>query len=146
PRESTIYDDEDLPPTGGALEPQPEPQVEPVMEDPPPLRRSGRIPIPTARADPENAAPSRVQRAVQESIEAGERVHAAQAECRRIDQDDTTNNLNPATSNQGTEGLDQNLIAPNLADIALIEDLKHLLAAVEELNNDPAAPEISDEP
>ncbi|KAG6858228.1 hypothetical protein C0995_001657 [Termitomyces sp. Mi166 len=114
PRESTIYDDEDLPPTGGALEPQPEPQVEP--------------------------------RAVQESIEAEEHVRAARAERRRIDQDDATNNLNLATSNQGTEGLDQNPIAPNLANITLIEDLEHLLAAVEELNNNPAAPEISDEP
>lgn len=53
---------------------QSQPIKVPVQDQPPQLRRSSRILIPTLKAKPDKAPPSQVERAVRDSIAAGERV------------------------------------------------------------------------
>ncbi|KAG6895590.1 hypothetical protein C0993_009406, partial [Termitomyces sp. T159_Od127] len=119
-------------------QPQLEPQnVPPILK----LHQSQRIPMPTARADPDNAPPSQTQKAVLESIAAGERLHA-QCEVTRA------GNQQSEAADQGTMDLvlNQDQDVPNLANVTSLQDIEHLSTATYELKDYPSAPDISNKP
>ena len=98
--------------------------------------QSNRIPVPTVRADPKNAPMSQTQKAVQESVAAGEQLRAQH-------EADRTRELE--ILNQETENHERDLVAPDLANIALLHDIECLLTATQGLH-DHSEPDIHDEP
>ncbi|KAG6895908.1 hypothetical protein C0992_011680 [Termitomyces sp. T32_za158] len=99
---------------------------------------STRISMPTEKANPENPPLLQTQKAVQESIAAGEKVRARREANRASD-------LDLGATNQGTKDHDQDPEVPNLANIASQKDIEHLLAAIHN-DHSPLTPDVSNEP
>ncbi|KAG6893465.1 hypothetical protein C0993_001030, partial [Termitomyces sp. T159_Od127] len=126
--------------SGGAshhdLPNQQEPLIQPEVPPVPQLRRSNQVPIPTARADPENAPLSRVQKAVQDSIAARERLRAQRG----------SNEVPEPEPEADEQGTNEDPDIPNLANVASIEDIEYLLNSTLELKDSPPTPDIQNEP
>lgn len=116
-------------------------EQQPENTQPHPLQRSTHIPIPTSRADPENAPPSQVQKAVEESIAAGKQLKAQREVSKVLDQ-------NSETSNQGTVSSDQSPDISDLIHIVSIDNIEQLLIATQGLqtNCNPTASNINENP
>lgn len=110
-------------------------------------RRSSHIPVPSAKTRPENHPMTQLECAVQESREAGERLRLARAERQRGVA--AAENAPDLPENQAEapniDGNDQPPEEPDLANITTMEEIEHLLAAVEALS-DPITLEADDEP
>lgn len=146
-----LFDDSDVPTSGGAPKQQSPKQRSDAQDSleeahdssAPLLRRSSRVHVPTSRADPSNAPLSRVQKAVQDSIAANKRVQVARVE--RCCGTTVIDCQEPEIADQDTEtrGMDHIM---DLANVASIEDLDYLLTAADTYGNNPLGILPNDEP
>jgi hypothetical protein len=121
------------------------PQPDNPEQPPPPIpdqpRRSSRIPTPTAKSNPDNPPPTRLERAVEEVKESTARVKAAKEE-RRQQNNPPANDVNPPD-----QELRDLLDTPDLAHLGTDLDHDRLFAAIIESGGiDPVSLEFEDEP
>lgn len=98
------------------------------------------------KAAGENPPATRLERAVEESREAGRRIRAQRAEKRLNVEEARDVNMegeNIQNHNDNIQNIDANI--PDLANIASLEQIEHLLVAAEALDN-PISLDLGDEP
>ncbi|KAG6871209.1 hypothetical protein C0995_007253 [Termitomyces sp. Mi166 len=134
------YDDDRPVPSGGAhIEPiEMEPNTQ--IDQPQQLCRLNCISVPTYKVNPDNAPPSRTERAVQESKEAANRTQASCTERKaaRSGMGAGTDQMDNVGAPPNQElaalymGANQTQGVPDLANIASMKKLAYLLNAMEE--------------
>lgn len=113
---------------------------EPICQEP---QRSGQTWTPTAKANPDNPPVTRLERAVQESCEAGEQVKAVRTEWHA--QQDVAQLHIPLDNNVVQGNIANDPSGLNLANLTSLEEIEHLLLTAKLLSN-PAHLDLTNEP